>query len=79
MDGADPQAFKTRMALIAARAKTAKNLEAILDDPDHPQFMKAVEFTSDRGFGKVPASVDLTSKGEKLSGVVILPPTEEAK
>lgn len=51
--GALPATFKNRMALLAARAKTAKNIESILDDPKHPQFMKALEFAADRGYGRV--------------------------
>lgn len=55
--GVPPEAFRTRMQLIASRTKTAKNLEKILDDADHSQFMKALEFAADRGYGKVPQAV----------------------
>lgn len=61
------------------RKATVKNLEAIMDDPDHPQFMRAVEFASDRAHGKPTQGVDMTSKGEKLGGVIIMPPPEPAK
>lgn len=75
--GPDVQMFKVRMATIAERTKTAKNLEKILDDHDHPAFMKALEFASDRGFGKVGQSVDVTSAGKQVSGVVLLPSVVE--
>ncbi len=52
-----PDTFKNRMATLAARAKTAKNVEKILDDDKHPQFMKALEFAADRGFGKAPQPI----------------------
>lgn len=74
--GAPPQTFRDRMKLILDRAKTAKSVETILADPDHKHFAKVLDTALDRAEGKVPASVDLTSKGEKLNGVVILPPTE---
>jgi len=45
------------MALLASRAKTANQVEKILNDKDHPAFMKALEFAADRGFGKVPQGV----------------------
>jgi hypothetical protein len=71
--GVLPATFRNRMALIASRMRTVNELEKILENRDHAAFMKAMEFVTERGFGKVPSAVDVTSKGEKVSGVVILP------
>lgn len=56
--GVLPEVFRKRMALIAARNRTAANVERILDDADHPQFMKALEFAATRGYGKPAETVE---------------------
>ncbi len=58
--GAHPQTFINRMALLLERAKTVANVEAILDDKDHPKFDKMLEFAADRALGKVPQKNELT-------------------
>jgi hypothetical protein len=68
-----PDIFKMRMANLAARNKTAKNVEKILDDPAHPAFMKALEFAADRGFGKAAQAIDLTTGGEKINALLVVP------
>ncbi len=71
--------FYDRLRLILERNKTARNVEKVLDDPKHPQFAKILEFATDRVHGKVQQSVDVTSEGKALPGVVILPQPEEPK
>ena len=60
--GRPVKVFSDAMARIAQRGETLKNVQAILDDPMHPHFMKALEFAADRGFGKeaVPLEGDIT-------------------
>lgn len=77
--GAQPQTMRDRMKLLLERKKTMQSIEAVLDDPDHKHFATILNTTLDRAEGKVPTAVDLTSKGEKVSGVVVLPATEEPK
>lgn len=57
-----PNTFKDRMALIAERGRTAENIERILDDPDHPHFMKALEFVANRGIGPVPKEIQMAAE-----------------
>lgn len=61
------------MKLLAERQKTIKSMEKILDDPDHKHFAKVLDTVLDRAEGKPQQSVDVTSKGEKVSGVIALP------
>ena len=51
------------MATILERAQTAKHVEAILSDPKHPQFMRALEFATDRVEGPVPKDVNVRHRG----------------
>lgn len=55
-----PDVFKARMALLASRQKTVKNVEKILDNPNHPLFGKMLDFAAERGFGKESTPVDAT-------------------
>lgn len=48
--------YQKRMQLAAQAAQ----VEKILKDPDHPQFMKALEFAANRGFGKVAETIEHT-------------------
>jgi hypothetical protein len=54
--GRPPKIYSERMRLAAEAAR----IEAILADPDHPQFMKALQFAADRGMGKVSDVVEHT-------------------
>lgn len=56
--GAPPEVFRRRMALLASRAKTVKQVEEILDDKDHQHFMRALEYATDRGYGKEAQPLD---------------------
>lgn len=51
---------------LASNDAVLTQVEKILKDPDHPQFMRALQWAADRGYGKAPESVDVTSKGEKV-------------
>jgi hypothetical protein len=45
------------------KAAEVANIEAILADPNHSQFMRAYEHAVDRGFGKVAERVEHVGEG----------------
>lgn len=55
------------MRILASRAKTVKNVEQILDDADHRQFAKVLEFAADRGYGKPVSAEDVK---ERVAGTL---------
>jgi hypothetical protein len=57
--GRPPDEFKAAMQRLASREETIAMLTHILADPQHPHFMRALEFCAERGFGKVPAPVEV--------------------
>lgn len=63
--GRPPDTFKMRMATLVERANTVGNIEQILDNPQHPSFMKALEFATDRAYGK-------PTDNKQLSGEVVV-------
>lgn len=67
--------FRNRMQELALRAAKAKRLETLLDDKneDNSAFLKAFQEVSDRGFGKAPQSIDVTSDGEQINGLLVVP------
>lgn len=60
--GDKPKVFKERLRIILERNKTVANIEAILDNPDHPQFAKMLEYATERAHGKVPTTNELTGE-----------------
>lgn len=65
-----PDTMKARFRLLAQRAKTLKNIESILDDPDHPKFDRMLDTVLERGFGKVPQAVEQKHEGDITVRVV---------
>lgn len=61
---------------LASSREVEKAVVAALKSPNHPAFLGALKWASEHGYGGPVRSVDVTSKGEKLSGVVILPAAE---
>ena len=53
---------------LASDDEVLKQVKIILKNPDHAQFMRALQWATDRGYGKAPESVDVTSKGEQVGG-----------
>ena len=72
--GVAPEVYRRKMQLLASRHETIRQLEAVLEQPNHPAFMRAVEFAADRGYGKAPSSVDVTSNGQTVNGLLVIPP-----
>lgn len=67
--GRPPKIYSERMRLAAEAAR----IEAILADPDHPAFMKALQFAAERGMGKVPDTVEHTGSVQHAMTVHFVP------
>lgn len=80
-NGVDPLIFKKRCQILAQRAADSKRLEALLSDPGKGEtdevkaadFLAALREVSNRGFGLPQQSVDVTSGGKVVSGILALP------
>ena len=44
--------FRALMRELVSRPETVTGLEAILSNPDHPAYLRALEFAAERGYGK---------------------------
>ncbi len=62
------------MQQAASRGTTLQALTVILKNPDHPHFMRALEYATDRGYGRElqPIGGDLNV----VHGVLRVPATE---
>lgn len=75
--GRPPDEFRAALQALASWDEVLVTLERILRDPDHPQFMRALEYCADRGYGKPPQQVDLVAEerqhetGEVVMGRVM--------
>ncbi len=66
--------WKARLQALASRDEVLAHVEQVLlAGPEHPYFPKALEYVTDHGYGRAASSLDVTSDGKALSGVVILP------
>jgi hypothetical protein len=61
--GPVPATFKMRMQTLVDRNTTARAIERILEDPDHPHFMRALDYATNHGYGKPAETVDLNATG----------------
>lgn len=62
------------MQLLAMRAAKAKRLEEMLgDESEDSTFLQAFREVCDRGFGKAPQSIDVTSDGERVQSLLVVP------
>lgn len=68
--GRPPEEFKAALAAIADNAVKKGYVEQILTDPEHQHFMRALEWATERGYGKVETKIDAKVS---LAGVVVLP------
>ena len=50
--GRPPDAWKAKMAKLADRWAQAAEAQRVLDDPDHPHWMRAGQFASEQAHGK---------------------------
>lgn len=58
--GRPPDAFKALCQELASGAKTIDNVKTILGDPDHPQFLPALRWATEHGYGKAKDSVEVS-------------------
>lgn len=58
--GRPPDEFKAMMAALASRPETLAAVQAILNDPSHGQFIRALEFATERGYGKAAQPLEHT-------------------
>lgn len=75
--GRPPDEFRAACAKLADDTLRRGYVEGILKDPSHPQFMRALEWAADRGYGKTPQAVEHTGAIEH--GVILLPPLGERR
>jgi hypothetical protein len=50
--------WKAALAALASSDEVLAHVRRVLADPDHPQWMRALEYASERGFGKETATVE---------------------
>jgi ABC-type phosphate transport system auxiliary subunit len=50
--------FKAKMRELAGSDEAVHGLQSILRDPTHPQYLKALEFAAERGYGKEAQTVE---------------------
>jgi hypothetical protein len=74
--GANAKVFQQRMKALAERAAQAKRWERLLSDAnkDDDLFLKAFDRLADRAYGRPATAVDVTSDGEKVQSLLVLPP-----
>lgn len=61
--GRPPDEFKQMLAALASWSRTLGAVEAILADPNHPHFMRALDYVSERGYGKVAQGMEVSAPG----------------
>lgn len=76
--GRKPNEFKDFLAKARQNPKVQKALLTALKDPESRGFSSALKVLTDYDEQKPGQKVDVTSAGEKLPGVVVLPPVEES-
>ena len=76
--GKPPEMFKRRMQYLADLAAECNRFERILKSDETPDdtWMKAFDRVADRGYGSPAKSVDLTTNGESVNKLLIMPPEE---
>lgn len=55
--------FKARMRELASGAETEAALQTILNDSQHPHYMKALAFAAEHGYGKPTDHVEMSGVG----------------
>jgi hypothetical protein len=51
--------FKELCRAMVTREATISRVADILTDPDHPQFMRALQWATEHGYGKADQSLDI--------------------
>lgn len=61
---------------LASSKDVEKAVITALKNSAHPAFLGALKWATEHGYGAAAKSLDVTSGGKAISGVVVLPPTE---
>ena len=69
--GRTPDEFKARLAELISREDVLREVELILTDRNHPHFVRALEWATDRVRGRVPNRIE--GDVRTVSGVILLP------
>jgi hypothetical protein len=79
--GRPPDAFRELCRELASAEKTIGSIRVILGNPKHPQFVAALKWASEHGYGKPKQDVAVTGDItlEMLLARSMQPITEEAK
>lgn len=67
--GRPPDAFKELCRQLASGEKTIANVREILANPDHAQFLPALRWATEHGYGKPKESHEL-EVGDKLADLI---------
>ncbi|MDP1859503.1 MAG: hypothetical protein Q8K82_12580 [Gemmatimonadaceae bacterium] len=62
--GRPPNEFRARMQELANYADRLGHIEAVLNDPNHPQWMAALRHVTEHGYGKPAQSVEVSGRFE---------------
>lgn len=62
--GRPPDEFKAMCAGMASREATRRAVDRILGNENHPHFMAALRWATDRGYGKPDQTLDVTASVE---------------
>jgi len=68
--GRPPDEFKRAMAELASSDDVLRHVRNVLNDPSHPQWLGAWKWATERGYGKTPDQLDVTSGGEKMPALL---------
>ena len=66
--------WKAALAAMASSDDTLAHVRAVLSDPLHPHWFRALEFAAERGYGKEPQALDVKADVVTRPGVIALPP-----
>ncbi len=61
--GRSPNAFRALCRRVVSSTEVFQGVAHIVSDPDHPAFMSAVKWLTDRGYGKTPSEPGNPSPG----------------
>ncbi len=75
--GRTPDEFKAMCRQLASSEAVRKAVAGILKNRKSPLLVGALKWASEHGYGAPQKSVDVTSKGQQITGVVILPGRED--
>jgi hypothetical protein len=61
--GRPPDEFKAAMRALASSEAMLNHVQDVLNNPDHPQWLGAWKWATERGYGKSPDSLEVSGPG----------------